>query len=59
MKIDGVFSGGGIKGAALAGAYEALEARGFQFVRLAGTSAEQSLLHSSQRVLRVRRFGSC
>ncbi|MFP3325941.1 patatin-like phospholipase family protein, partial [Planococcus sp. SIMBA_160] len=30
---------GGIKGAALAGAYEALEARGFQFVRLAGTSA--------------------
>ncbi|WP_412055199.1 patatin-like phospholipase family protein, partial [Bacillus altitudinis] len=39
MKIDGVFSGGGIKGAALAGAYEALEARGFQFVRLAGTSA--------------------
>ncbi|MCY7600207.1 hypothetical protein, partial [Bacillus altitudinis] len=26
MKIDGVFSGGGIKGAALAGAYEALEA---------------------------------
>ncbi|KXZ23049.1 hypothetical protein AXI59_09970 [Bacillus nakamurai] len=39
MHIDGVFSGGGIKGVALAGAYEALEEQGFRFERLAGTSA--------------------
>ncbi|MED4463824.1 patatin-like phospholipase family protein [Metabacillus fastidiosus] len=39
MEIDGVFSGGGIKGFALIGAYKAIEKRGFQFVRLAGTSA--------------------
>lgn len=39
MYIDGVFSGGGMKGIALAGAYEALEERGFRFKRLAGTSA--------------------
>ncbi|MCM3566645.1 patatin-like phospholipase family protein [Neobacillus mesonae] len=39
MKIDGVFSGGGIKGFALIGAYEEIENRGLHFVRLAGTSA--------------------
>lgn len=39
MYIDGVFSGGGVKGVALAGAYEALEEKGFRFARLAGTSA--------------------
>ena len=39
MKIDGVFSGGGIKGFAIIGAYEEIERRGFQFVRVAGTSA--------------------
>ncbi|WP_066060621.1 patatin-like phospholipase family protein [Neobacillus soli] len=39
MKIDGVFSGGGIKGFALIGAYEEIESRGLQFVRVAGTSA--------------------
>jgi NTE family protein len=39
MYIDGVFSGGGAKGIALAGAYQALENHGFRFVRLAGTSA--------------------
>lgn len=39
MKIDGVFSGGGIKGFALIGAYEEIENRGFQFERVAGTSA--------------------
>ena len=39
MYIDGVFSGGGIKGFALIGAYEALEKKGLQFKRLAGTSA--------------------
>ena len=37
--IDGVLSGGGIKGLALVGAYEIIEQRGFQFARLAGTSA--------------------
>lgn len=39
MNIDGVFSGGGIKGFALIGAMEEIEKRGFRFVRLAGTSA--------------------
>ncbi|WP_026583344.1 patatin-like phospholipase family protein [Bacillus sp. J33] len=39
MYIDGVFSGGGIKGFALIGAYDAVQKRGFQFKRVAGTSA--------------------
>ncbi len=39
MYIDGVFSGGGIKGIALIGAYEEIEKRGYQFVRVAGASA--------------------
>lgn len=39
MLIDGVFSGGGIKGFALVGAIGEVEKRGFQFVRVAGTSA--------------------
>ncbi|WP_042458304.1 patatin-like phospholipase family protein [Neobacillus dielmonensis] len=39
MNIDGVFSGGGIKGFALIGAYEEIESKGLKFVRLAGTSA--------------------
>ncbi|MFS0822780.1 patatin-like phospholipase family protein [Bacillus sp. 1P02SD] len=39
MLIDGVFSGGGIKGFALIGAYQAIEERGLAFKRMAGTSA--------------------
>jgi NTE family protein len=39
MKIDGVFSGGGVKALAFVGALEVLEEKGFEFVRLAGTSA--------------------
>lgn len=39
MYIDGVFSGGGIKGLAYIGAYQALEEKGFKFKRVAGTSA--------------------
>ncbi|WP_010284612.1 patatin-like phospholipase family protein [Bacillus timonensis] len=39
MLIDGVFSGGGIKGFALIGAYQAIEAKGLTFKRMAGTSA--------------------
>ena len=39
MKIDGVFSGGGIRGIALIGAYEEIERRGFEFIRVAGSSA--------------------
>lgn len=39
MYIDGVFSGGGIKGIALVGALEAIEEKGIQFKRVAGTSA--------------------
>jgi len=39
MIVDGVFSGGGIKGFAYVGALQVLEERGFQFRRVAGTSA--------------------
>ncbi|MFC3882882.1 patatin-like phospholipase family protein [Bacillus songklensis] len=39
MYIDGVFSGGGIKGFALIGALQAIEERGLLFRQLAGTSA--------------------
>ncbi len=39
MKLDGVFSGGGIKGIALIGAYEEIENRGHRFDRVAGASA--------------------
>lgn len=39
MYIDGVFSGGGVRGFALIGAYQAIEERGLQFKRVAGTSA--------------------
>lgn len=39
MKIDGVFSGGGLKGFALVGAVQELEQHGYQFVNVAGTSA--------------------
>lgn len=39
LYIDGVFSGGGIKGLAFIGAYQALEEKGIQFKRVAGTSA--------------------
>ncbi|MEO4055522.1 patatin-like phospholipase family protein [Solibacillus sp. CAU 1738] len=39
MLIDGVFSGGGLKGFALVGAFQVIEERNFQFKRVAGTSA--------------------
>ncbi len=39
MRIDGVFSGGGIKALSLIGAVEAAENRGLCFERVAGTSA--------------------
>lgn len=39
MEIDGVFSGGGVKGLALIGAVSAIEQKGLTFKRLAGTSA--------------------
>ncbi len=39
MWIDGIFSGGGMKGIALAGAYQVLEEKGYRFKRVAGTSA--------------------
>lgn len=39
MLIDGVFSGGGLKGFALVGAYKVLEEKGYEFRRVAGTSA--------------------
>lgn len=39
MEIDGVFSGGGVKGIAIIGAVAGIEQKGFTFKRLAGTSA--------------------
>lgn len=39
MIVDGVFSGGGIKGFAYVGAIRALEEKGVKFERVAGTSA--------------------
>lgn len=39
MIVDGVFSGGGIKGLAYVGAMQVLEERGIRFKRVAGTSA--------------------
>ncbi|MFS0780960.1 patatin-like phospholipase family protein [Bacillus sp. 1P06AnD] len=39
MLIDGVFSGGGMKGYALIGAYQVLEKQGFTMKNTAGTSA--------------------
>jgi NTE family protein len=39
MEIDGVFSGGGVKGIAIIGALKAIEEKGFTFKRVAGTSA--------------------
>lgn len=39
MDVDIVFSGGGVKGFALIGAYEAIEAKGLRLKRIAGTSA--------------------
>ncbi|KGX90892.1 hypothetical protein N781_05860 [Pontibacillus halophilus JSM 076056 = DSM 19796] len=39
MNIDGVFSGGGVKGIAFIGAIEEIESRGYTFKRVAGTSA--------------------
>lgn len=39
MKIDGVFSGGGMKAIAFVGALQVMEERGYQFNRVAGTSA--------------------
>lgn len=39
MYIDGVFSGGGIKGYSLIGAYQVLEEKGFIMQRCAGASA--------------------
>ncbi len=59
MRIDGVFSGGGIKGFALIGAYQVIEEHGFQFVRVAGTSAGSIIAafiaagYSSNEVLKM------
>ncbi|MBN8236602.1 patatin-like phospholipase family protein [Halobacillus kuroshimensis] len=39
MKVDGVFSGGGVKALAFIGAVEELQSQGYVFRRVAGTSA--------------------
>jgi len=39
VKIDGVFSGGGVKAIAFVGALQVVEKKGYQFERVAGTSA--------------------
>ncbi|MDA1474877.1 patatin-like phospholipase family protein [Bacillus changyiensis] len=59
MYIDGVFSGGGVKGIALVGAYETLEEKGFRFKRLAGTSAGSiiaSFITAGYTSLEIRRI---
>lgn len=38
-RVDGVFEGGGVKGIGLVGAISVIEAAGYEFVNLAGTSA--------------------
>lgn len=38
-RVDAVFEGGGVKGIALIGAAAVIEASGYQFYNLAGTSA--------------------
>lgn len=39
MKIDGVFAGGGVKAFAFIGALQVMEEKGYEFERIAGTSA--------------------
>ena len=39
LRVDGVFEGGGVKGIGLVGAVSVIEAAGYEFVNLAGTSA--------------------
>lgn len=39
MKIDAVFAGGGVKAFAFLGSLKVLEERGYEFERVAGTSA--------------------
>ena len=39
QRVDGVFEGGGMKGIGLVGAASVIEAAGYEFVNLAGTSA--------------------
>lgn len=59
MYIDGVFSGGGVKGFALIGAYQAIEEKGLKFKRVAGTSAGSIIAaliaanYSSQEVYKL------
>ncbi|WP_062104704.1 patatin-like phospholipase family protein [Bacillus niameyensis] len=59
MEIDGVFSGGGMKGFAFIGVYETLEEKGYSFKRLAGTSAGALMAafiaagYSSRDILRL------
>lgn len=56
MLVDGVFSGGGIKGFAYVGAMQELEERGIQFNRVAGTSAGAILLLSLQLALTQKKW---
>lgn len=39
MRVDGVFEGGGVRGTAFVGAIEVIEQAGYEWMRLAGTSA--------------------
>ncbi len=39
MKVDGVFAGGGVKAFAFVGALQVMEENGYEFTRVAGTSA--------------------
>lgn len=55
MYIDGVFSGGGVKGIALAGAYEALEEKASALKGLRVQALAQLLPLSLRQVTPVRK----
>lgn len=55
MKIDGVFEGGGVRGIAHVGAICALAEKGYEWERVAGTSAGSIIgCAPSDRILLLR-----
>ena len=51
MKIDGVFEGGGVRGIAHVGAICALAEKGYEWERVAGTSAGSIIALLAQDIL--------
>ena len=59
LRVDGVFEGGGVKGIGLVGAASVIEAAGYEFVNLAGTSAGAivaTLLAAGYRAAEVKQI---